>query len=246
MTYNDLYVKALALIKENALNVSTSNVYDSRVPNEIRTTGSNTRKQDIHVGTYTYVNGPAKQQNWYNPGSATAAVHIYWDLIADSHLDVVSVDTVEQQLTNYLNSLGIPYTDTTTEVSTRGLINFYTNIASFLSVKLVQVCGQLTGNNKYKFYNSIDNVPAGYSLTNAMKTDYKITAVDVNNSLSSLKSSLPKISKLIMIRYNLQYSSTSSCSSSSSSSSSSSCSSSSCSSSSCSTIFIAYFNPSAV
>lgn len=248
MTYRELYNKALSLIETTAKNIGS---YDPDVPSDIRNSSSPVRS---YSETVTRVNGGPVYAHWGSPAWTTDTIWFKWYNTNDSrHAEVAEV-TMINQLKNFLKSVGIPFDSDTnevanTEVSTRGLINFYNNIASFLATKLIIVKSQLV-NNSYVFYNPTDNASAAYNYDSSMSAANfnatKATASDVSNSIRMLQNTLQSVKKISVVRYNIQYSSTSSCSSSSSSSSSSSCSSSSCSSSSCSTIFIAYFNPSAV
>jgi hypothetical protein len=151
-------------------------------------------------------------------------------LSADTHLNTVTTETITNEFNQFMTDRGI-MAKASSVVTTRGLINFFNNIAAFCSVKLILVTGQNTA-SKVMFYNQVENT---YPVTSPTQENELVSATDFNSMLNALNSTINNATKLYIARYTI-----SSSSSSSSSSCSSSCSSSSSSSSS--STYIAYFN----
>ena len=225
MTYADLYAGVLNYIKSSVHNVDA---YSSSVPASFKTgysaveaTSSNLSYTvtDPYQGTVVSKDEPVK---------VTATIV---NTVAN---ETVPASTVASQLQSFLTARGISYTSTS-PITARGVVNFFNNIASFLTARITIVSGRIAGATHLPFYNKDPNITYPGSVP-TLSSEQKIAASDVNTMLSQLTSTLNNVSKSTVIKYSLSYTSTCSCSSSCSSSSSSS-------SSSCSSIFIAYFNP---
>ena len=148
-------------------------------------------------------------------------------------LGIVTETQIEEDINNFLASRGIA-SKAETPVTTKGILNFYNNIASFMSAKLILVTSELAPGEQHIFYKTTGvTYPAVSNLTN--ENDI-VTPTEITESLNALTSTINITSKSVPVKYDI------SCYSSSSSSSSPSSSSSSSSSSSCSSVFIAYFN----
>ena len=171
------------------------------------------------------INRPSGQKRYqhsgynYNISSFTSSTN--------KVLNIVSSDKVISDFESFMESRGI-MAKSNSPVTTRGLLNFYNNLAAFCSVRIIVVSG-----NPYTdrfpsaiFYNQES---VSYPSVDSTEEGEQITAEDVNSALTALTTTMNNINKGYSVRYDLN-----SWSSSSSSSSSSSC------SSNCSSIFIAY------
>lgn len=145
----------------------------------------------------------------------------------------VDEEVIRAEFNNYLDVCGITaHADQI--VTTKGLINFYSVLSTFIATKLVNVVSDFDP-KEYIFYNKDNNnfLAPDANLMNPTET---ATLDGVEAMVADLNSTVNACSKIYKLHYDLAYASSSSCSSSSCSSSSSS---SSCSSSS--SVFIAYF-----
>ena len=147
----------------------------------------------------------------------------------DPVLGIVGKSKVLSDFESFMESRGI-MAKSNSPVTTKGLLNFYNNLAAFCSVRIIVVSG-----NPYRdrfpsaiFYNQESVL---YPSVDSIEEGEQITAEDVNSALTALTTTMNNINKGYSVRYDLKGWSSSSCSSSSSSSSSSS---------NCSSIFIAY------
>lgn len=144
--------------------------------------------------------------------------------INDNKLVPVSASVVKTQLDSFLSSRGIKSKEN--EVITfKGMMNFYANISSFLSAKMVLVGSSFRG-EKYIIYNAS---ATNYTSVQTALKDKNYTKSQIETDVNSLLNAINSTSKVLYPATTITYT----CSSSSSSSSSSSCSSSS-------SMFIAY------
>lgn len=166
-----------------------------------------------------------------NPGSAqSSGLNVTATMESSSYLSTVNSSTVKSQLESFFASRGLD-SKSGEYVSTRGMINFYANLAAFLSAKLMKVVSSYDNATSTYYYSagSVDN------LSNAPN----LPGIDIPTTESEFNSFVTNISNDWNV-YVTRYSYSITCSSSSSSSSCSSCSSSSSSSCSSSSFFIAF------
>ena len=161
-------------------------------------------------------------------------MYYYMDRVADTHLATTTAATITSEFNAFMSARGVT-ANSSKVVNTRGLINFYNNVASFISKKLILVTSQLNS-AEVIFYDPVVYDPSEYpSVTtyDGSSTD-AISGQDVNEVLTTLRDTINNVSRVEIVRYAISYTS-SSCSSSSSSSSSS------CSCSSSSSVFIGWW-----
>ena len=150
--------------------------------------------------------------------------------VDDSLLNVVSEETVKQQLRDFMASRGIASKDKEI-ISFKSILNFYNNLAAFISAKLVYITNSY-GSGTFVFYNpNTVSIPA----VNTTHTDYEYSAAQVQTTVNDLMNAVNNKNKIHYANTTLVFSS--------SSSSCTSCSSCCCSSSSSSSsLFVAYMD----
>mgnify|MGYP007054408830 CR=1 FL=1 len=208
ITYQDLYNSLFNWIKNNCNNIDN---YSSNVPAAAKSGWSTTIK---NAGGGTPSTGAAAG------GGISLAVD-------SSVIPVISSTTVNNELTNYLNSIGI-MGKAAEVVTTNGIISFWNAAANFCSGKLVFISGQYVY-TPLLMYKSSGSIPSS-SIT--LVNNEKITASSINNMLTVFNNAVMGGVRAHKINYTVTAVSSCSCSSSCSSSSSS------CSSSS--SVFIGY------
>lgn len=158
----------------------------------------------------------------------------YMDRVSDSHLDTTTPSTITSEFNAFMAARGVT-ANSTKVVNTRGLLNFYNNVASFISKKLILVTSQLNS-AEVIFYDPVTYTDSEYPAVTPYTDDVKDTlcSTEIDEVLTSLRDTINNVSRVEIVRYATSYVS-SSCSSSSSSSSSS------CSCSSSSSIFIGWW-----
>ncbi len=209
ITYADLVAKALQLIKSRCHNIDA---FNSSVPSTLKNGASWT----ISSASVSHrVSSSGKQSTATHTLSTTGAV-------SDSTLVVVTSATVESQLNSFLTSRGI-YQSPTEPVTFKGIVNFFNNLSSFMSAKIMFVTNSF-GAGTFVFYNSAGST---YPTATAYDGWEKYTASEIQTNLKEILNSVNNVQNLHYATTTLTYNSSCSCSSSSSSSSSSSCSSSS-------------------
>jgi hypothetical protein len=154
-------------------------------------------------------------------------------LLDNPKLGIATTENINREFMNFMRERGI-VAKSSNKVTTRGLINFFNNLAAFCSVKLIIIDSQFAP-NKVVYYNTQDNNFPAVDNIPVNKEGDEVVAADYNTILTELNTTLNTVSKQYIARYSTSTSSSSSSSSCSSSSSSSS-------SSSCSSVYIAYFN----
>lgn len=145
---------------------------------------------------------------------------ITYTVADDPTLKPVSTAQIADDYYRFLESRGI-YTKTDQPVTTKGIINFFNNIAAFCAVRLVLVTSQYTP-SEFIFYNPKE---VTYPTVSVVDNTVKVTDANIQDMLTNLNTTINNVSKLYTVKY---------VASSNSSSSSSS--------SSCSSAYIAYFN----
>lgn len=138
-------------------------------------------------------------------------------------LPVVELNDVVNELYDFLHARGIN-TKSDKSITTKGVINFWNNIAAFCANRIVLMNGQHMSSTIRMFKSAgrdanLDFV-FDYDEVPPVDDTVKMTAQDVETMLHSLESVLNKESKIHMIRYDYEMfccSTSSSCSSSSSS-----------------------------
>ena len=160
----------------------------------------------------------------YNPQTARQAhTKRVRATVSDSLCAVVQDTKIEEQLNSFLSSRGIAIANKQGKeiVSMKNIMNFYSNIATFIMSRLIVMVGY--SGVKSIFYNagsvSYDSVSIG--------TDTSFTAANIETLTNDLVKIISKTAKSHIVNISLSCTSCSSSSSSSSSSCSSSCSSSS-------------------
>ena len=162
-----------------------------------------------------------------NPQSA--GVTVTATMVSSGYLNSVSSGTVRDQLNSFLSSRGLAG-KAGQYVSSRGMVNFYANLAAFLSAKLIRVANSYTGASAIYYYasGSVDSIP---NAPNAVGIDPSTVQSEVDGLVRNVAND--------WYMYVTRYSYSMACCSSSSCSSSTSCCS-SCSCSSSSSWFIAF------
>lgn len=231
ITYSDLILDVYNKIISNCKNIDK---FASDVPVYMK---NSTSKEDV----YDFTIKSAVLSN--NTLSAMGKVK-------DLAMVVVPSSTVRQQLEEFLKNRGIfskgtifstnenGETVVTTPGETitfKGMMNFYNNIASFLSKRLI-VVGNSFNTKTCLFYNHLSTSEIGaYPTVSALNQgvggneNLDFTPDQIETSMSQMLNAINSTSKIWYPKTDIKYT----CSSSSSSSSSSSCSSSS-------SMFIAY------
>ena len=151
--------------------------------------------------------------------------------VSDSQMAVVSSTTVTNEINSFLSSRGINMNPNDI-VNFKDIMNFYNNIASFLSAKLMLVSNSFNS-GVFIFYN---NAAVTYPSVSLNHTYGQLTNAEIKSSVQDYLNAINNITNVHYANTIISYT----CSSSSSSSCSSSSSSSSCSSSS--SMFIAYMD----
>ena len=206
ITYQDLINKTLEMIKSKCSNIDS---FASGVPSQLK----NGTSWTISSATVSHYVKDRRNENHTLSTTAT---------VSDSLLVTVPSTTVKSQLESFLTSRGI-LTKNNEIVSFKGIMNYYNNISSFLSAKLMFVANSF-GSGTFVFYNSSNtSFPTVTSRTTGL--DYPLS--EVKTSLNEIMNSINNVQNVHYANTVLSYNSSCSCSSSSSSSSSSSCSSSS-------------------
>lgn len=153
-----------------------------------------------------------------------------------SVIPTVTIATVESDFNSFMQSRGIN-TKSDLTITTRGIINFWNNVASFCSVNILFVTGSSAGTSPtVKTFRMYKTKGGGeYPSVPGTTEGELISSNDVKTLLSNLEETINKTSKTHQLIYDMV-------AFSSSSSSSSSCSCCSCcsSSSSSSSAFIVY------
>ena len=163
-------------------------------------------------------------------GFRYVATYFTYTPVITEQINLVQESTIRSEFESFMSSRGILAKDEQ-PVTTRGMINFYNNLAAFCSVKVIVVQGDpyTTTNPAVIFYRDGDiSIPE----ISVSRNGDLLTKEDVDDSMQLLIQSMNNVNK----GYGIQYKYEGHSSSCSSSSSSSSCS----SSSNCSSIFIAY------
>lgn len=206
IVYNDLLDKTLDMIKSRCSNIDA---FASNVPLQYKNGSSWT----ISSATVSHYVQDRRYEN--HTLSTTGKVN-------DSLLVTVSSDTVKTQLQNFLTSRGVA-TKLNEIVSFKGIMNYYANIASFLSAKLMFVTNSFNSGT-FVFYNATNTTFPDVNKSGDVK-DY--TQTEINTTITDIMNAINNVQNIHYANTVLTYNSSCSCSSSSSSSSSSSCSSSS-------------------
>ena len=179
-----------------------------------------------NVGSFRGV--PAAMQYGHVNYNATGGNGQNFKITVDDSMvqNTVSLSDVQSQLTSFLNTRGISTSAVGNKViTTRDMLNFYQNVAIFVSAKIVQIRGMFS-DKVLLFYDKSATPDTAQNIgTNSPGTT--ITSANLTGLLQKLETNLANISRTHMLKQS--WSVTCSCSSSSSSS---------CSSSS--SLFIAY------
>lgn len=209
ITYSDLIDKTLELIKSKCSNIDA---FGSSVPAALKN------------GTSWTLSSASVSHRVSSSGKQTTATHTLTAkaTVSDTTLAVVSSATVLSQLTSFLTSRGI-YQTPDEHVTFKGIINFYNNISSFMSAKLMFVTNSF-GAGTFVFYN---NTGSTYPSCTSYDNLEQYTLPQIQTNVQEVLNSVNNVQNLHYATTSLTYNSSCSCSSSSSSSSSSSCSSSS-------------------
>ena len=218
---NKIYYKDLIDNAKNLILDICQNVDSYRDVPEGYKSGFASGSREIVINRHNGKKGYQQSGYNYNISSFTSSTN--------KVLNIVSSDKVISDFESFMESRGI-MAKSNSPVTTKGLLNFYNNLAAFCSVRIIVVSG-----NPYRdrfpsaiFYNQES---VSYPSVDSIEEGEQITAEDVNSALTALTTTMNNINKGYSVRYDLKGWSSSSCSSSSSSSSSSS---------NCSSIFIAY------
>ena len=96
-------------------------------------------------------------------GDKSTGVSMTATMYGSSYLSTVSSSTVRSQLDSFFQSRGLA-SKAGEYITTRGMINFYANLAAFLSAKLVRVVSSYDGASAIYYYSggyvdSIANAP---------------------------------------------------------------------------------------
>jgi hypothetical protein len=230
ITYSDLILDVYNKIISNCKNIDH---FDSDVPVYMR---NSTTGDDVY--DFTIKSAVLSKNTLSAMGK-----------VKDSAMVVVPSSKVRQQLEEFLKNRGIASkgplfsTNENGEVVTtpgetitfKGMMNFYNNIASFLSKRLI-VVGNSFNTTTCLFYNHLSTDEIGaYPTVSALNQgigeneNLDFTSDQIETSMSQMLNAINSTSKIWYPKTDIKYT----CSSSSSSSSSSSCSSSS-------SMFIAY------
>ena len=179
-----------------------------------------------NVGSFRGV--PAEMQQGHVNYNATGGNGQNFKITVNDSIvsSTVSLSDVQSQLTSFLNTRGISTASVGNKViTTRDMLNFYQNVAIFVSAKIVQVRGMFS-EKVLLFYDKSASLDTAANIgTNNPGT--QITSSNLTTLLQKLETNLANITRTHMLKQS--WSVTCSCSSSSSSS---------CSSSS--SLFIAY------
>ena len=220
ITYNELIEKTVDYIVQYCYNVSGT--YTNSEGNQV------TKTAGTPVSGYVYNTNPG---NWNSKNirgvNGNKDVLVTFTVNEAAYESDVSRTTIENQLSNFLKGRNL-YSLSNIEISQKSLINYVSNISSFVCNRMVNISNGFSDTpNGYLVYLSNNTISGEVvSINNIDITNSEIetnaeSIVDVN----ALASNAHAVNMLI--NYNC-------------SSSSSSCSSSSCSSSS--SLFIAYMN----
>lgn len=215
ITYKDLTDHFFNWIKNSAnlINVAeTDEEYNRKVPEQWRNFSERIVKERTGV----------KESR---PQSVGALV----ELDPQSKIERVSINTVIEEFNAFMRSRGLDVPSVqNTQITTRGIINFWNNVAIFCSTNIVLVSAGITLDGESvplvdktvrRMYKSNTSWPTAPSIGNSEL----IVASDVTTMLSNLEEVVNKVSKMHQLIYKISaFSSSSSCCSSSSSSSSSS------------------------
>lgn len=219
ITYKNLTDSFLAWLKTSCKNIGSS--YASDVPDYLK--ANYTTKVSQIVKAY---NKDGAETN------AEAGINISIDNA--SVIPLVNVSQVESDFNAFMSSRGINI-KSDLKITTRGVINFWNNVASFCSSNILFVSGSSSDTQKKtavkRMYKSVNNFP---TVPGTVEGEL-ISSADVETLLSNLEETINRTSKTHQLVYNMV-----AFSSSSSSSSSCSCCSCSSSSSSSSSMFIGY------
>lgn len=167
----------------------------------------------------------------YSKAAVSSGTVVVSSTISDSLLATVPLNTVKTQLTNFLSERGI-----TTKVgaiaTSKSILNFFNNVAAFLSTKILVIIGP-AGGKAIVYNNSDESIPTvsviakGTEVSSELQKQDSITVTDIQASLSELSGAVSRYSNAKMINSTVNFVCSCSSSSCSCSSSSSSCSSSS-------------------
>ena len=215
ITYQDLIDKTLSVISEMCCNIDS---LSSSVPAELKSGWTS----DIATGETYRTN-----YNGSSAGLSNTAIPIKATITAVNHsyLDIVSLDTVKSQLTSFLTNRGIA-TKIDTTVTLRGLLNYISNVSSFIAAKCAFVASYKVPNGIVAYQSRANSYIGLVTDENEPIDQYIIK--DFTGLVQSLSN---QVSRIYNVNYQISMTCCSSCSSSCSSSSSSS---------SSSSFFIAY------
>ena len=213
ITYRDLVNNFFDWIQNSAnlINVAESDeAYNNNVPKEWRS--GYTRKIETNR-TGVHEDAPIQK------------VGANITIKTSSIIPRVSINTVKQEFNAFMRDRGLDNdSKLNTTVTTRGIINFWNNVATFCSTNIVLVssCENTIVKKMYRSNTSWPSVPD-------IGDSELIVAEDVLSMLGNLEETVNRIAKMHQILYDIA---------AFSSSSSSCC----CSCSSSSSIYIAYMN----
>ncbi len=228
ITYSELTSTFLNWLKTSCTNIGSD--YSSSVPAYFKSSWTN---KDVVKSTV----------NAFNPsGAATnAACGVKASIVSSTVIPVVNVSKVTSDFNSFMQARSID-TKSDKPITTRGVINFWNNVAAFCTSNILFVTGQKWGvasptdtltpeTKKLKMYKSV----CDYQPVTTPPEGELISSADVKEFLKDLEKIINDTAKTHQIVYTM----TAYSSSSSSSCCSSSCSCSSSSSSS-SSMFIGY------
>jgi len=210
IVYSELLDYALNNISKRCSNIGQ---FASNVPMQLKNGSSWT------VGSYKTTSSGKRAAG--NTLKAVATVN-------DSLLNVVSEETVRSQLLEFMASRGIASKEKE-KISFKSILNFYNNLASFISAKLIYITNSY-GSGSFVYYNPNS---VSYPVVNTSHSDTEYPSSQVQTTITDLMNAINNKAKVHYANTTLVFSS-----SSSSCTSSSSC----CctSSSSSSSLFVAY------
>ena len=139
-------------------------------------------------------------------------------LVTDGRVTPVSKNTIIQQLTDFLKSRGV-YSKRDTVITSRGLLCLFNNVASFLSIKIVQIVNPVTGKHATVYDSTYNDFPVVSLQDSQVPMTQGDATTYISQLLSSINSANGKDKLSISISYACSCCSSSSCSSSSCSSS---------------------------
>lgn len=224
IVYEDLVNEVLKFLKNLCSNIGTLNVRDNFKYN----------KEFVITDHSVTASGHRQAHTKTVTGKIIDSLNMFKSPVTE--------ETIKTQFNNFLSDRGIAINNKKGKeiISMKSMMNFYANIATFITTKLVIVTNDFTpksdrdadiSRKRYIFYNA-DNISYGSNISIDSEVDFN--NVDIKSFTEDLINAIRKTTHSYAVKTKLSFSSCSSSSSSSSSSCSSSCSSSS------SSFFIAF------